>query len=117
MTPQSARRCTALMPSGPAGLSFVAGMFFVVRPGHPWWTATPHNLAVFGTYLLGALTIVVISSAVHRARQRAIDRQIELEREAGVRVQAEEALRKAHDELELRSEEHTSELQSLRHLV
>ena len=85
-------------------------MFFVVRPGHPWWTATPHNLAVFGTYLLGALTIVVISSAMHLARQRAIDRQIELEREAGVRVQAEEALRKAHDELELRVQERTAEL-------
>ena len=75
-------------------LSFVAGMLFVVRPDHPWWTATPHNIAVFSTYLLGALTIVVISSAMHRVRQRAIDRQIALEREMGVRIQAEEALRK-----------------------
>ena len=91
-------------------LSFVAGMLFVVRPDHPWWTATSHNIAVFSTYLLGALTIVVISSAMHRVRQRAIDRQIALEREMGVRIQAEEALRKAHDELELRVQERTAEL-------
>jgi light-regulated signal transduction histidine kinase (bacteriophytochrome) len=85
-------------------------MWFVVRPGHTWWTPTPHNLAVAGTYLVGALTIVLMSRAMHRARERAIDRQIELEREAGVRVQAEEALRKAHDELELRVQERTAEL-------
>jgi signal transduction histidine kinase len=91
-------------------LGFVVGMLFVVRPDHTWWTATPHNFAVFGTYLVGALTIVIISVAMHRARERAIDRQIELEREAGVRIQAEEALRKAHDELELRVQERTAEL-------
>jgi signal transduction histidine kinase len=91
-------------------LGFVVGMLFVVRPDHQWWTATPHNLAVFGTYLMGALTIVIISVAMHRARQRAIDRQIELEREAGVRIQAEEALQKAHDELETRVQERTAEL-------
>src|ERR1035438_6069381 len=80
-------------------LSFVAGMLFVIRPDHQWWTATPHNVAVFGTYLLGALTIVTISSAMPRARQRVIDRQIALEREMCERIQAEEALRKAHDEI------------------
>jgi len=91
-------------------LGFVVGMLFVVRPDHTWWTATPHNFAVFGTYLVGALTIVIISVAMHRARERAIDRQIELEREAGVRIQAEEALQEAHDELELRVQERTAEL-------
>jgi len=91
-------------------LGFVAGMLFVVRPGHPWWTATPHNFAVAATYLVGALTIVIISCAMHRAREHAIYRQIELEREAAVRIQAEEALRKAHDELELRVQERTAEL-------
>jgi signal transduction histidine kinase len=91
-------------------LGFVVGMWLVVRPDHPWWTATPHNFAVFGTYLVGALTIVIISVAMHRARQRAIDRQIELEREVGERILAEEALRKAHDELELRVQERTAEL-------
>jgi signal transduction histidine kinase len=91
-------------------LGFVAGMLFVVRPGHIWWTPTPHNLAVAFTYLVGALTIVVISRAMHRAREHAIDRQIELEREIGERVQAEEALRKAHDELELRVKERTADL-------
>jgi light-regulated signal transduction histidine kinase (bacteriophytochrome) len=85
-------------------------MLFVVRPEHVWWSATPHNLAVFGTYLVGALTIVVITCAMQRARQRAIHRQIELEREMGERIQAEEALRKAHDELELRIQERTAEL-------
>ena len=91
-------------------LGFVVGMLFIVRPDHPWWTATPHNFAVFGTYLAGALTIVIISVAMHRARQRAIDRQIELEREMGDRIQAEQALQKAHDELELRVQERTAEL-------
>src|ERR1035438_1084458 len=41
---------------------------------------------------------------------RSIDRQIELEREMGERIQAEEALRKAHDELEARVQERTAEL-------
>jgi signal transduction histidine kinase len=91
-------------------LGFVVGMLFIARPDHPWWTATPHNFAVATTYLVGALTIVIISVAMHRARQRAIDRQIELEREMRERIQAEEALRKAHDELEARVQERTAEL-------
>src|ERR1035438_6110246 len=75
-------------------LSFLAGMVFIIRPDHKWWTATPHNIAVFLTYLLGALTIVTISSAMHRARERAILRQIELERSEARKVQADEAVAK-----------------------
>ena len=50
--------------------------------------------------------------AMRKAQQCAIGRQIELEREMGERIRAEQELRKAHDDLELRIRQRTAELET-----
>ena len=93
-------------------LSFVAAEWFWARHGHGQFLATPRDLVVAGCYFLVASTIVIMSDAMHKARECAVVRQGELEREVGERIQAEEALRAAHDELESRVRKRTAELNS-----
>ena len=93
-------------------LGFVAAEWFWVGHGHAQLLTTPRDFAVAGCYFLVASIIVLLSDATHKAREYAAARQAELERETGRRVRAEEELRGARDELELRIRERTAELSS-----
>lgn len=81
-------------------------------------TQSPLPPMVLGTGLLLALLLALSVSLGQTAQQRAQDTEMtnrELQREMTVRQQAEEALRKAHTELELRVQERTAELATANH--
>ena len=91
-------------------LGFVAAEALCVQHSHPWWMVTPLDLAVAGSYFMVALIIVFAIEAQHEAHARADARQIDLEREIGERIRAEEGLRAAHEMLEYRIRLRTAEL-------
>jgi len=93
-----------------AALGFALAELFFVHHAHAWWILTPLDLAIAASYLVVAVTIVILTHAMHSASECAIARQIELEREIGERIQAEKALSKAHDELESQVRQRTAEL-------
>jgi PAS domain S-box-containing protein len=93
-----------------AALGFALAELFFVPHGHAWWILTPLDLAIAASYLVVASTIVILTWALNNARVYAIARQMELQREIGQRIQAEEALRKAYNELESRVRQRTAEL-------
>ena len=95
-----------------AVLGFVAAEVLFVHHRHALSTLTSLDLAIAGSYFMGTAIIVSLSHAMHKARQRATARQDELEREIGERINAERALRVAHDELEYRVRQRTAELSS-----
>lgn len=84
-----------------AALGFALAELFFVHHAHRWWILTPLDLAIAASYFVVAATMVILTRAMHSASECAIARQIELEREIGERIQAEAALSKAHDELEI----------------
>jgi PAS domain S-box-containing protein len=84
-----------------AALGFALAELFFVHHAHRWWILTPLDLAIAASYFVVAATMVILTRAMHSASECAIARQIELEREIGKRIQAEAALSKAHDELEI----------------
>ncbi len=94
-------------------LGLVAAEVFFVHDVHAQGTIPPLEFAFAGTYLLAAVTIAIIGQAMHKAQECAIGRQIELEREMGERIRAEQALRKAHDDLELQVRQRTTELRTV----
>jgi PAS domain S-box-containing protein len=94
-------------------LSLVAAELFFVHHVHAQGIIPPIEFASVGAYLLVAVAITCIGQAGRKAQECAIDRQIELEREIGERIRAEQALRKVHDELELRVRERTAELKTV----
>jgi PAS domain S-box-containing protein len=93
-----------------AALGYVATELFRVHHGPAQWIATPANLAVTGSYFLAASIIAFISQEMHKARDSAIARQIELERGMGERVQVEGALRESRVEMEAQVRRRTAEL-------
>src|ERR1035438_6550890 len=101
--------------SGPSRLSmalgFMAAEVFFIRHDRAWWIVRLPDLAVALSYFASASIIVLMTRAAHRNREQAIARQIQLEHEIGERLQAENALRKAHDELEARVSQRTTELE------
>src|ERR1017187_3406571 len=80
-----------------AALGFALAELFFVHHAHRWWILPPLALAIAASYFVVAAIIVILIRAMHSARQGAIVRQIELEREIGERIQVEEALSKAHE--------------------
>jgi signal transduction histidine kinase len=86
---------------GPALLStalgFLAAEWFFVGLAHASWTNISMVNAV--AYFLVTLPIAVFSHTLHKAREQAVARQEELEREIGERSKAEEELRNAYAEL------------------
>jgi PAS domain S-box-containing protein len=93
-------------------LGLVAAEWFFVHDIHAQGTVPPLEFAFAGTYLFVAVSIAIIVEAMRKAQECAISRQIELEREMGERIRAEQALRKAHDDLELRVRQRTTELRT-----
>jgi PAS domain S-box-containing protein len=101
---------------GPSILSMALGYgaaeMFTVHQAHARWIATSLGFGVTGAYFLVACIIVRITQKMHKARDSAIARQTDLEREIEGRVQAEEALRKARDEMRDQVQQRTAELNS-----
>jgi PAS domain S-box-containing protein len=93
-----------------AAVGFALAELLFVHHAHGWWIPTPLDFGIAASYFVVAATIVILTRAMHSTRERAIARQIELEREVGERLQAEEALSKAHDELESQVRQRTAEL-------
>src|ERR1035438_9688382 len=83
-----------------ASLGFALAELLFVHQGHAPWIPTRLDLAIAAAYFAVASVIVILTQALNNARVLAIARQMELAREIGERIQAEEALRKAQDELE-----------------
>ena len=91
-------------------LGLVAAEWFFVHDVPARGIISPLEFAYAGAYLLVAVTIAIIVEAMRKAQECAIGRQIELEREMGERIRAEQALRKAHDDLDLQVRQRTAEL-------
>jgi PAS domain-containing protein len=93
-----------------AGLGFVAAELLCVHRGHAWWIVTSLDLTLAVSYLLTSIVLVTVIHKRHMDRQCAIARRIDLEREVGERILAQQALSEARDELESRVSLKTAEL-------
>ena len=95
---------------GNLALGFVATESFFYHRGHAWRTPISSDFVVAGTYLLAGWFVVLIGGAIQESRERASAREIALQRQILVRIQAEEALRESHDQMEALVQERTAEL-------
>lgn len=79
---------------GPALLStalgFLAADCFFIAPRGTFWIANTGDAVGVVSYFVVTLAIALFSHAMHKAREQALLRQHELEREVGVRRQAEQ---------------------------
>jgi PAS domain S-box-containing protein len=93
---------------GPSLLAIALGLlaaarFFVIPTSLLWTTARGEASVV--AYFLVTLPIAFFSHVMNGARENAVARQVELEREIGARKNAEESLQAAHAELGQRTNE------------
>jgi PAS domain S-box-containing protein len=89
-----------------AALGFALAELFFIHHAGP---LTSLDVAIAATYFVVAATIAILTRSMQSARERAIARQIESERKIAERMQAEEALTKAHDEAESGVWQHSEE--------
>jgi PAS domain S-box-containing protein len=88
---------------GPALLStalgFLAADRFFIAPRHALQVETVVGVLDITSYFIVSLAITFFSHAMHKARERALTRSRELEREIAERKRAEEALRESQHDL------------------
>ncbi|HEV3512440.1 MAG TPA: sensor histidine kinase [Candidatus Sulfotelmatobacter sp.] len=106
--------CAIVCGSGPAILTGVVGVlgvfYWFVDPRHSWQViniSEIHNL--IGAFLVCAV-LIALGHANRKKQLRLNDTIAALTAEARERQRAQQELRQAHDELELRVEERTAEL-------
>jgi signal transduction histidine kinase len=106
--------CAAVCGFAPAVLSAVAGFlgifYWFVDPRHSLSVVRPSEIhGVIGFFLV--CTVLIVLGAANRRKQLRLNETIAaLMEEAAERKHAEEALQKAHEELERRVQERTQEL-------
>src|ERR1035441_5005576 len=109
-SPPSAILLERALPSGTLGNTNPREVEIIMR----WWPRTIRWQMLFGLVLLEALSIALFALVLVRLQQHDVyDRAVHrlAHQASSVALQAKEAYEQQ------RSEEHTSELQSLRHLV